>query len=71
MESNDIKLVAVIGVGLSGISVLRRLSENKKFQLTCFEKNFKIGGTWIYTDQTSENGFETPITTGMYTNLRY
>ena len=71
MESNDIKLVAVIGVGLSGISVLRRLSENKKSQLTCFEKNFKIGGTWIYTDQTSENGFETPITTGMYTNLRY
>ena len=71
MESNDIKLVAVTGAGLSGISVLRRLSENKKSQLTCFEKNFKIGGTWIYTDQTSENGFETPITTGMYTNLRY
>ena len=71
MESSDIKLVAVIGAGLSGISVLRRLSENKKFQLTCFEKNFKIGGTWIYTDQTSENGFETSITTGMYTNLRY
>jgi cation diffusion facilitator CzcD-associated flavoprotein CzcO len=71
MESNDIKLVAVIGAGLSGISVLRRLSENKKFQLTCFEKNFKIGGTWIYTDQTSVNGFETTITTGMYTNLKY
>ena len=64
MESNDIKRVAVIGAGLSGICALRSLSEEKTFKLTCFEKNFKIGGTWIYRDQTSENGCEHQLQQG-------
>ena len=55
MTSSDITRVAVIGAGLTGISTLRRLSENKNFQLTCFEKNYELGGLWLYTDQTVED----------------
>jgi cation diffusion facilitator CzcD-associated flavoprotein CzcO len=45
--ATDVKRIAIIGAGLAGISALRRLSENKLFQLTCFERNFDIGGTWM------------------------
>lgn len=70
MTSSDIKRVAVIGAGLTGISTLRRLSENKNFQLTCFEKNYELGGLWLYTDQTVEDDYGHPIHTGVYNYLR-
>jgi cation diffusion facilitator CzcD-associated flavoprotein CzcO len=68
--SNSEKRVLLIGAGLTGICVLRRLSENKDFKLTCFERNYDIGGQWLYTDQTVEDGFGRPIQTAMYKNVR-
>ena len=67
--ATDVKRIAIIGAGLAGISALRRLSENKLFQLTCFERNFDIGATWMYTDQTVKDSFGRPVTTAVYHNL--
>jgi len=68
--SGSEKQVLVIGAGLAGICALRRLSENKDFKLTCFERNYDIGGQWLYTDQTVEDDFGRPIQTAMYKNVR-
>lgn len=54
-KMSDIKRIGIIGAGLHGISALRRLSQNKDFKLKCFERNFDLGGIWLYTDQTKED----------------
>lgn len=70
MAACEAKRIAVIGAGLNGIAALRRLSEIDKFQLTCFEKNYALGGQWLYTDETVEDVFGRPIHTAVYNNLR-
>ncbi|XP_071137007.1 uncharacterized protein LOC143049522 [Mytilus galloprovincialis] len=66
----DEKRIAVIGAGIMGISALRRLSENKKFLLTCFERNYDLGGLWLYTDQTDKDVYGRKINSAMYSNLQ-
>ncbi|XP_071142142.1 uncharacterized protein [Mytilus edulis] len=67
---SDIKRIGIIEAGLHGISALRRLSQNENFKLTCFERNFDLGGTWLYTDQIKEDIYGRPITSAIYHNLR-
>jgi cation diffusion facilitator CzcD-associated flavoprotein CzcO len=51
--ADNVKRVAIIGAGLSGLLSLYHLKTSRtKIKLTAFEKNFNIGGTWLYTDQT-------------------
>lgn len=64
------KRVAVIGAGIMGVSALRKLSEDKNFQLVCFERNYEVGGVWLYTDQTVNTDFGKPITSAVYNNLK-
>ncbi|CAG2231747.1 unnamed protein product [Mytilus edulis] len=67
---SDIKRIGIIGAGLHGISALRRLSQNENFKIKCFERNFDLGGTWLYTDQIKEDIYGRPITSAIYHNLR-
>ena len=59
VESIQSKKVAVIGAGGAGLVAI---SELKKLghQVTCFERESQIGGTWNYTSQR----------TSIYKNLR-
>jgi len=69
---DDVKRVAIIGAGLSGLLSLYHLKSSRtKIELTAFEKNFDIGGTWLYTDQTKPNDFGLPVYTGLYKYLRF
>lgn len=70
MSTDDVKRIAVIGGGLMGINSLRRLSESDKhYDLVCFERNYDIGGLWLYTDQTKTNIFGNPNTSAVYKNM--
>ena len=64
------KKVAILGAGIMGIAALRRLSEDEKFQMVCFERNYDVGGLWLYTDQTKKTDFGKPVTSAVYSNLR-
>ncbi len=45
--------VCVIGVGLSGLLVLRHLKDKPGInRVIAYEKNAVFGGQWAYTDQT-------------------
>lgn len=66
----DEKKIAVIGAGIMGISALRRLSENNRFLLTCFERNYDLGGLWVYTDQTENDVYGRKINSAIYSNLQ-
>ncbi|VDI42243.1 Hypothetical predicted protein [Mytilus galloprovincialis] len=66
----DEKKIAVIGAGIMGVSALRRLSENRRFLLTCFERNYDLGGLWVYTDQTENDVYGRKINSAMYSNLQ-
>lgn len=69
--ADDVKRVAIIGAGLSGLLSLYHLKTSRtKIELTAFEKNFDIGGIWLYTDQTKPNDFGLPVYTGLYKYLR-
>ena len=70
--ADNVKRVAIIGAGLSGLLSLYHLKTSRtKIKLTAFEKNFNIGGTWLYTDQTKPNDFGLPVYTGVYKYLRF
>ncbi|KAJ4322058.1 hypothetical protein N0V94_002637, partial [Neodidymelliopsis sp. IMI 364377] len=42
-------LLAVIGAGTCGVSMLKTLREDG-FKVTCFERRTQVGGLWAYTD---------------------
>ena len=63
--------VAVIGAGAAGLSALRHLAKEPHFyQPVAFEQAFAVGGTWVYTEQTSKDEYGSPIHASMYQNLR-
>ncbi|XP_033755055.1 LOW QUALITY PROTEIN: flavin-containing monooxygenase FMO GS-OX5-like [Pecten maximus] len=63
--------VAVIGAGAAGLCALRHLTTRQpQFQAVCFEQNSRLGGTWIYTDQTGVDDHGLPIHSSMYRNLK-
>ncbi|GIX93652.1 dimethylaniline monooxygenase 2 [Caerostris darwini] len=46
--------IAVVGGGLSGAGSLAQLKEEGGFELVCFEKTDKPGGTWCYREESIE-----------------
>ncbi|GIX93648.1 flavin-containing monooxygenase 5 [Caerostris darwini] len=46
--------IAVIGGGFCGIGALVQLQEEGGFELVCFEKTDKPGGTWCYREESME-----------------
>ncbi len=45
--------VCIVGGGLSGLAVLRRLKDKPGIRkMVAFEQNSVIGGQWAYTDKT-------------------
>lgn len=61
--------IAVIGAGLGGLCAAK-YAKNAGHSVTIFEQNSKIGGTWIYTDETGKDEYGLNIHTSMYHNLR-
>lgn len=63
-----VKNVCVIGAGPSGLCAVKRLIESN-LKVTAFETQTKIGGKWIFTEETGidQNGIE--IHSCMYQNL--
>ncbi len=51
----NIKKVAVIGAGFSGVYATKWLSENN-MEVECFEKNDSIGGVWRLSEEKKERG---------------
>lgn len=62
--------IAVIGAGRSGLSAAKYGLE-QGFNLTVYEKNKALGGTWWYTDETGKDKDGLNIHTAMYKGLRY
>ena len=65
--------VCVIGAGAAGLSAARHLtiaSELDVFDVQVFEQSSRVGGTWVYSENTGidERGF--PIHSSIYWNLR-
>ena len=61
----------MIGAGAAGLSAARHLSsELDVFDVHVFEQSSRVGGTWVYSENTGidERGF--PIHSSIYWNLR-
>lgn len=61
--------VAVVGAGLAGLCAAK-YAKSFGHSVTIFEQCEKLGGTWIYTDQTGKDEYGLDIHTSMYHNLR-
>ncbi|KAL7296274.1 hypothetical protein TKK_0010510 [Trichogramma kaykai] len=63
--------VAVIGGGVAGLVVARHVVARPELYDVClFEQTDKIGGTWVYTDETELDRNGLPVHSSMYKNLR-
>lgn len=63
--------VAIIGCGVAGLVTARHvISRPEIYSLTVFEQTDKIGGTWVYTDETETDKNGLPVHSSMYKNLR-
>ncbi|XP_069107793.1 senecionine N-oxygenase-like isoform X2 [Argopecten irradians] len=62
--SEQVKRVAVIGAGISGLATLRNLlSSDRKYIPTCFDRGSDVGGVWLYNENThtDETNLPTPL----------
>ena len=66
--SNSKAKVAVIGGGPAGLCALKHmLSEHgDAFEPVAFERCERIGGQWVYTEDTSQ----VPLQSAVYKNMR-
>lgn len=63
--------IAIIGGGVAGLIVARHvISRPEIYSLSLFEQTDKIGGTWVYTDETECDEHGLPVHSSMYKNLR-
>lgn len=65
------KKIAIIGVGINGLCMLRSLSDKCDYELTAFERNYDLGGIWLYTDETRDNIYGQPVVNPVYYYMRY
>ncbi|CAL1277797.1 unnamed protein product [Larinioides sclopetarius] len=61
--STNSKKIAVIGAGITGLVALVSLEEEGGFELVCFEKTDRPGGTWSYREEPEEGVGSTMATT--------
>lgn len=69
-QSKKIRKIAVVGAGPSGLCCAKN-AVDYGFEITVFERNAEVGGTWIYTDRTGNDDYGMPIHSSMYKGLRY
>ena len=63
--------VCVIGGGAAGLSAARHLtSELDVFDVQVFEQSSRVGGTWVYSENTGIDELGFPIHSSIYWNLR-
>ncbi|XP_015790363.1 flavin-containing monooxygenase FMO GS-OX5-like [Tetranychus urticae] len=73
MNGNGIKRrsVAIIGAGPGGLILAHKFLQRKDlFDVTVFEKQADVGGTWIYCEDTEPNKYGLPVHSSIYRNLR-
>lgn len=64
------KKIAIVGAGPSGICCAKNALENGH-DVTVYERNSEVGGTWIYSDRIGNDEYGQPIHSSMYKGLRY
>lgn len=62
------KRMVIVGAGPSGLCAAKHALTHG-YDVTVYEQNKSVGGTWIYTDRTGYDEYGLPITTSMYKNL--
>lgn len=62
--------IAIIGGGPSGLCSAR-YSIAQGYNVTIYEQNEDIGGTWLYTDEIGKNKYGLKIHSAMYKELRF
>lgn len=67
MEIRKLK-IAVIGAGPSGL-VAAKNSLEYGHDVIIYERNSKVGGTWVYSDKVGNDEFGIPIHSSMYEGL--
>lgn len=68
MEKRTLK-IAIIGAGPSGLCSAKHALDYG-YEVTVYEQNSAVGGTWVYTDKTGNDEFGIPIHSSMYQGLR-
>ncbi|XP_033728120.1 dimethylaniline monooxygenase [N-oxide-forming] 3-like [Pecten maximus] len=68
--SEQVRHVAVIGAGISGLATLRNLlSTKQKYIPTCFERGSDLGGVWLYNENTHVDEYGMPVFSSIYRDL--
>lgn len=65
---SDVKKIAVIGAGASGICAAKH-SIQHGYDVTVYEQTSNIGGLWVYTDETKTDKHGLPIHSSIYQDL--
>ena len=65
--------VCIIGGGATGLCAARLLAEHSNnFDITLYEKDSKLGGTWYYKDTHEfKNDDTSTVHSSIYKNLRF
>lgn len=69
-QTKRIKKIAIVGAGPTGICCAKNALEYGH-EVTVYERNSVVGGTWIYSDQIGNDEYGQPIHSSMYKSLRY
>lgn len=66
--------VCIVGAGAAGLAAARQCTDaayaDVVQQVVVYEQVDRVGGTWVYTDQTGFDEYGLPVHTSMYKNLR-
>ena len=64
--------VCVIGAGAAGLAAARHLtSELDVFEVRVFEQASRVGGIWVYSENTGIDERGITVHSSIYRNLRY
>lgn len=69
-QNKKVRKIAIVGAGPSGLCCAKN-AVDFGFDVTVYERNAEVGGTWIYTDRTGNDEYGMPIHSSMYKGLRY
>ncbi|GAU92192.1 hypothetical protein RvY_04305 [Ramazzottius varieornatus] len=73
-EGTSLKRVAVVGVGVCGLCVLRHFSPDPRYEVTAYEQRDRVGGIWNYPEGCEAHGNvpdeASPYFCRMYRHLR-
>ena len=62
----------MIGAGAAGLAAVRHLtSELDVFDVRVFEQASRVGGIWVYSENTGIDERGIPVHSSIYGNLRY